>query len=54
VDLLELATLFCLYVVNNLPLAFVASGMLRLAAVDGVACCDVVVVISSCPCLRTT
>lgn len=28
VDLLKLATLFCIYVVNNLPLVFVASNML--------------------------
>ena len=58
VDLLELATLFCLYVVNNIPLAFIAStafvafamfnafGMLPLATIHDAACCDVDPIIS--------
>jgi len=50
VDLLDLATLFHLYVVNNLPLAFVAFvafamfvafGMFPSAVVHDAACCDV-------------
>ena len=36
-DLLELATLFRLYVVNNIPLVFVQSGVLPFVGVQDVA-----------------
>ena len=48
-DLLDLATLLHLYVVNNLPLAFTAFaafGMLSSAAVHDVARCNADVVIT--------
>ena len=45
-DLLELATLFPLRVVNNPPLAFIAFGMMSSAAIHDVAYCDVAIVIS--------
>jgi len=45
-DLLELATLFRLYVVNNPPLAFVAFGMLYSMIVHDATQCDAAVIIS--------
>lgn len=45
-NLLKLATLFHLRVVNKLPLAFIASGMLPSASIHDASHCDASVVIS--------
>ena len=45
-DLLELATLFHLRVVNNPPLAFVAFAMFSSAVVHDATHCDVFAIIS--------
>jgi len=43
VDLLDLATLLHLYVINNLPFAFDAFGMLPLVVIHDATHCDAAV-----------